>query len=581
MSDRRAGTIAMIAGLAAQTKAALDATLCVVGSAGHMLNGADVTPRDLDLLLPAAVSHAAFVEKVLRPLGYDDIGDFRWRHRSLPEDCHSYPVDLSDPMERADPNLFYACPEHRLTWDIDDRFLKCIALEGGHAVTVPNECLAIVLLIKSISDKIFMIPQVKADDAAFWSELLENDIENLQKLIPLYDHALVLEDLQDVIRLLPNNAAVRSQIVAGCAFAQRATAALQQASEARLSQIATLLRNYFDLPASRPAGADAVSGTLTALQTRHTEKLYSCRETGAIYIDTDDESVNDTLSLPLFIDIQLNATCNLACAHCDYKMDGRILPLELLRQKLADMAEAGVQQVNFGEGSEALLYRDLPAALRMAADFNLTPNLTTNLTFEPSRDLLHAIRACCGAVATSVDRFHFRTFPGDMTNHPLTQRIRALVDSDVFVIINTVYDRDDTDGVAYVLDYAHELGCDAVCLIRRFYDDGTTYRKLPLRDLGALLAQLDVHRGSRVQVGFHTCDPVMALLRETGGPQRNWLAPTITDARHTMFLGADGAYRPTSFAADDERIFGTVGEAWNSDIFHRYRARTGDLMKLV
>lgn len=571
----------MIAGLAAQSKTALDATLCVVGSAGHMLNGTDITPRDIDLLLPATVSRAAFVERVLRPLGYDDIGDFRWRHRTLPEDCHSYPIDLSDPMERADPNLFYAWPEHRLTWDIDDRFLKYIALDGGHVVTIPNECLAIVLLIKSISDKIFMIPEIEGDDAAFWSELLENDIKNLKKLIPLYDNALVVEDLQDVIQLLPNNAAVRSQIVAGCDFAQRAMAALQPASEARLSQIAALLQNYFDLPASCPAGPDAVSGTLKALQTHHREKLYACKETGAIYIDTDGTPANDALSLPLFIDIQLNASCNLACSHCDYKMDGRTLPLELLRHKLEDMAEAGVQQINFGEGSEALLYRDLPSALRMAADFNLTPNLTTNLTFELSADLMQAIGASCGAVATSVDRFHFRTFPGDMTNHPLTQRIRALVDCDVFVILNTVYDRDDTDGVAYVLDYARELGCDAVCLIRRFYDEGTTYRKLLLRDLGTLLAQLNAHRNSRMQVGFHTCDPVMTLLRETGGPQQSWLPPVITDARHTMFLGADGAYRPTSFAPDDERIFGTVVEAWNSAIFHRYRARTGGSMKLV
>jgi hypothetical protein len=262
-------------------------------------------------------------------------------------------------------------------------------------------------------------------------------------------------------------------------------------------------------------------------------------------------------------------------------MDGRVLPLPFLGSKLGDMAKAGVQQVNFGEGSEALLYGDLATAIRMTAEADLTPNLTTNLTLQPSADLMEAIGDCCGAVATSVDRFHFQGFPRDMTNHPLTQRIRAIVETGVFVILNTVYDRDDMEGVANVLDYAEDLRCDAVCLIRRFYDRGTTYRKLPLRDFGILLDRIDAHRGSSLHVGFHTCDPVLALIRPSEEPRDNWIPPLMTDARHTLFLGADGAYRPTSFAPNEDRIFGTVADAWNSEIFNRYRARSAAGMKLI
>ena len=581
MCDYRSGVLRIITDLAARSKIASDKDLCVIGSAAHMLNGADVAPRDIDLVLPATVSSSTFAELVLRPLGYAYLGDFCWRHHAAREDRSSYPIDLSDPMERTDPNLFYSCPEHRMSWDFDDRLLKIIRLGEGQTVTIPNESLAIVLLIKSISDKIFMIPNLEETSAAFWDELLVNDIKNLQKLIPLYDDALVLEDIQDVIQLFPNNASVRSQVLTGCEFARRAVAALQPDLESRLNRITALMRNYFDLPNAPAQKPALIPVGLRELQTSHKEKIYSCEQTGAIYIDAPEKSDNEPLSLPLFVDIQLNASCNLACAHCDYKMDGRMLPLALLRNKLEDMARAGVQQVNFGEGSEALLYDNLPAAIRMAAEVNLRPNLTTNLTLQPSADLMHAIGECCGAVATSVDRFHFQGFPRDMTNHPLTQRIRALVETDVFVIINTVYDRDDTEGISCVLDYAEQLGCDAVCLIRRFYDNATTYRKLPLRDLGALLDQLDARRNSSLRVGFHTCDPVLAILRVPEEPRGNWIPPMITDARHTMFLDADGAYRPTSFAPNAERIFGTVVEAWNSEIFNEYRSRSSGAMKLV
>lgn len=580
MRDCRSGVLRIIAELSSRSKVISDQPLCVVGSAAHMLNGAAVVPRDLDLVLPAGVSSEVFADLILRPSGYSYLGDFCWQHRAAGEDRASYPIDLSDPMEQSDPNVFYSCPQHRLPWNFDDGLLKIVDVGEGHSVAIPNESLAIVLLLKSVSDKVLMIPELAQPDADFWNELLVNDIKNLRTLIPLYEPVLVLEDMQKVIHLLPNNAAVRSQILTGCDFSRRAIAALEPDLEPRLSQIGALFRNYFDLPRSQPQPT-SLPPNLRPLQTNHTENIYSCKETGAIYIDAPDRPDDEPLSLPLFVDIQLNASCNLACTHCEYGMDGRTLPLEHLREKLEDMAETGVQQVNFGEGSEALLYRDLPTAIRMAADVNLTPNLTTNLTLEPSSDLMNAIRDCCGAVATSVDRFHFQGFPRDMTNHPLTQRIRALVEADVFVILNTVYDRDDTEGVASVLAYAEELGCDAVCLIRRFYDRGTTYRKLPLRDLGILLDQIEAHRGSSLHVGFHTCDPVLAILRAPEEARESWTPPLMTDARHTLFLGADGAYRPTSFAPDEERIFGTLGDAWRSDVFNRYRARSAGAMKLV
>jgi MoaA/NifB/PqqE/SkfB family radical SAM enzyme len=579
MADCDRGILGIIKDLAFRSKVISDQPLCVVGSAAHMLNGAAVLPRDLDLVLPAGVSSAAFADLILRPSGYIYLGDFCWQHRAAHEDRLSYPIDLSDPMERIDPNLFYSCPEHRMSWDFDNRFLKIVDVGGGQSVAIPNESLAIVLLLKSISDKVLMIPALAQPDADFWNELLINDIKNLRVLIPLYESVLVLEDMQDVIQLLPNTAAVRSQVLTGCEFARRATAAVQPDLEPQLRRLAGLLRNYFDLPLSLPQSGALPA--LKALQTNHTEALYSCEMTGAIYIDATDKPEDEPLSLPLFVDIQLNASCNLSCAHCDYVMDGRTLPLVVLREKLGDMAKAGVQQVNFGEGSEALLYRDLPKAIRMASDVNLTPNLTTNLTFQPSQDLMDAIRDCCGAVATSIDRFHFQGFPRDMTSHPLTQRIRALVEADVFVILNTVYDRDDTEGVASVLAYAEGLGCDAVCLIRRFYDKGTSYRKLPLRDFGLLLDQIEAHRESSLHVGFHTCDPVLALLRPPEGPRENWMPPLMTDARHTLFLDADGAYRPTSFAPEEERVFGTLCDAWRSDVFNRYRARSAGAMKLV
>jgi MoaA/NifB/PqqE/SkfB family radical SAM enzyme len=578
--DKKSVIVGIIADLATQLKAVNEAPLCVVGSAAHMLNGADVLPRDIDVLLPATVSYSVFADLVLQPLGYEDAGDYRWRHHAS-KNSYSHPIDLSYPLERTDRNLFYSCPEHWMSWNIDSHFTKSIDLGENCRLTIPNEALSIILLIKSISDKIFMIPSLQGADADFWRELLRNDIDNLRKLIRLYDSVLLLEDLQEVIRLIPNDPSVRLQILQGCEFARQALDCLKLDSASRVNQMGALLRNYFGLPNSRRAGSVTGPADLRILHTAHKETIYSSKQTGAIYLEASGDEAGAKLSLPLFVDVQLNSSCNLKCAHCDYRMDGRTLALPVLREKLRNMADSGVQQVNFGEASEALLYDDLPSAIRMAAEFNLIPNLTTNLSMRPSAELLRTIGECCGAVATSVDRFHFRGFPGNMMTHPITERIHAVVNQGVFVILNTVYDRDDTEGVSYVLEYAEKLGCQAVCLIRRFFHDGTTYRKLPMRDFGRLLEQIVARRESPLQIGFHSSDPVTAILREPHGPQSSWALPMITDARHTMFLDADGAYRPNSFSTHEQRVFGTVAEAWSSDIFNRFRANSGGVMQLI
>lgn len=102
--------------------------------------------------------------------------------------------------------------------------------------------------------------------------------------------------------------------------------------------------------------------------------------------------------VPHTLFLGLTSRCNLRCRHCNYSGDAHIkeMPRPLLARLLKQAAAAGVPRVVFF-GGEPLLYKELDAAVALAAGLGLFTELDTNgwgLTPARARALAGAGLAC-------------------------------------------------------------------------------------------------------------------------------------------------------------------------------------------
>lgn len=90
---------------------------------------------------------------------------------------------------------------------------------------------------------------------------------------------------------------------------------------------------------------------------------------------------------PRQITIAVTAQCNLLCRGCRYGRDfmvGEHLPLETVKEVLADARAGGVHTARF-YGGEPLLHRDLPEMIRAARALGMDAYITTNGTLLAQR----------------------------------------------------------------------------------------------------------------------------------------------------------------------------------------------------
>lgn len=578
--EMRDAIVEDVSAIATLTNLVSEDPLYIVGTVSQLLAGVDVSPRDIDLLLGANTAAPAFEERVLRSLGYEDIGDFVWSAAGATGNRSG--LNISYPNQWHESNIFAAIPEYCFGWNFGFRHWKPVELVSNVSVLIPSPALSLFLKLKSVSDKIYLSCQPHSSERKFWEALLLNDIRCLQQEIIFNSQFYLLEDMLEVLALFPRENQVADQILKAIRFAAEALKGRSARIDDLLETVSRVCRIHFAAisMAVRSPGTIELAGGFSTLFEDAGIRVLGNPVSGAIVAETaDDFDLSAWMpSRPFLADVQLNSSCNMKCKHCDYAMTGESMSVDVLQAKLRDLQESGVVQVNFGEASEALLYEYLPVAIRHAAELKLIPNLTTNLAIEPSPELWDAIVAHCGAVAVSIDRFHFSKIQNVSQLGKVASRIRRLVEAGVHVVINTVYDAGDVNGLQPVLQIARELNCASVCIIRRFYDAGSTYRRISLIDFSAITAAVVDPANAGMAIGFHSSDPVSRMLE--ADRVSNHLTP-MTEARHTIYLDAKGVYRPSSFCPPTLDSSYSVKEAWSSEPFQQFRRTTVGGMKLT
>ena len=581
LDDKQISVLGDLEVIAIRTRQIFDKKIYVVGTVSQLLAGIEVTPRDIDILVGEGIERGEFEEKVLHKIGYVDIGDFCF---SLPnhEGTNLAQLNLSHPNYWTDSNIFAAAPENSFGWSFEDKLWTEISLPS-FKVNIPNPSLSLFLKLKSVSDKIFLSGKTDSTNSQFWRELLLNDIKCLSKELIFQKKYYYFEDILTIFNLIPSNSVVIGQLIKAADFSISALSNFSAAAAGFLLDIANIIRTRLKIiieTASTSRSEGIKSDDFPLLFEDDNVRVFSDLATGAIYAETQDQFDFDgwVPSRPMLADIQLNSTCNMKCSHCEYDMPGGNLNLSVFKKKIEDLRSIGVVQLNFGEASEVLLYDNLPSALVAVSEAGMIANLTTNLSIEPSEQLWTSIIKHCGAVAVSIDQFHFPKLMNINKYWPISRRITRLIDNGVRVIINTVYDHEDIDGLSNILEIALSLRCHSVCIIRRFYNKGNTYRKIHASEFSKIISTITKPEFSEIVIGFHSSDPISKIL-DTDRISTN-LTP-MTEARHTIFLDSEGRYRPSSFSPPELDIWCTAKDAWNSESFKDFRKNTSDGMLLT
>ena len=555
-----------------RTQSKFSKNIKVVGTVTQALRDLPIIPRDIDLLLPSCMAPMEFETQVLEPLGYEDIGNYCWARE---EKGKSF-IDLSQVNMESDFNGLAAYPSASFGWEFPSASWESVRC-GSQKVLIPSIELSLLLKLKSLADKIFLCTHASEVEASFWKPLLVNDIRCFSVEIWEFEKKYRFEELWSLLRHFSGPPdIVGTQLLKAHNFALAALAQNQRKTPAAFSLLAQIINRIFSIDkCSEPVEAtnqwvsDAVN-----VKVNHS--------TGAISLEAPSaKAIEDWLPpIPFFVDVQLNSSCNMTCAHCDYHMTGHSLSLDLFEQKLVDLSDAGVLQANLGEASEALLYPNLEAAIKLCSKHGITPNLSTNLSMDLGDSLQAAILRSCGTVAVSVDGFHLPGIEGKTSTHKIFKRLGNLVNSGQRVVLNTVYEPGDLSSVRAAISVARNFGCSDICVIRRFFSGATTYQRLPLSDL-AELADLLTSGIGEFGVGFHSCDPVVHLFSQTPLPPASRPLAQITQARHSVFLDSHGRYCPSSFSADGDRLSIPIREAWISPEFAEFRRSTSQGMKLI
>ncbi|MRG91660.1 radical SAM protein [Polyangium spumosum] len=558
----------MVDELLTKTVERFGVSFCVVGSMAAALSGLPVTPRDIDLYLPNTIDVRDFSNDVLEPLGYSELSDEVWRREGQS-------LALSSPVLAKQRNPIFGHFEAELGWHFSDVHWRTVELPSGHRTQVPGPCLSMLLKLKSIGDKIWLVANLDSapDLQSFWREMLTRDIGLLELELMHAREAYQVEPVVALLRERERPAEVALALRRAGRFAREVLCE----SDARtvLDDWLRLLHFFtvlWDLPQNNEDMPNGYAERLELVRARGDVQLLVDRQSGVV-IERTDGPRGDVPAAPTFLHVQLNASCNMKCAHCPYPMTGESLDLDVLQARLSEAAQVGIVQVNFGEGAEALLYDRLSSALRMTRAHGMIPNLSTNLSLEPSDELWSTILECCGAVAVSIDEYHFKSLARDGIPSAIARRIKRLVTGGVSVTINTVYETGKLEDIAHIVDQVADLGAATLCLIRRMHDDGPMYRPTPIGDLRVLHGMISRAVKRQLVVTFHATDPIAWILPL--GDRRGPLAePYWAEARDTIFLDPLGGLRPSALSQAEERILGSIPQAWCSPVFYEFRART-------
>lgn len=552
--------------------------LHAVGSVSSFLSGVKIEPRDVDLYLPREVSYANFESMVLGPLGYVLLEDDRWVLEGDLARPEGQVLHLSTPVLEEQCNPMLGAAEVEFGWGFDEAHWDVHYLPSGAEIAVPNQALSMLLRLKSIGDKIWLVanlarrPRMRAQ----WQSLLKRDLALLEREILDQDpKRFSAEAIARILAERENPAASAGILARNSSFALAALT--QSPSRALLANIHATLRLFrasWDAPLDENASDPRYRQLFHRIEARQDAEVYCDYRTGVIVEErpAGDSTARPVPEAPYFAHVQLTATCKMTCGHCPYEMTGEVLPLGILVGRLREMAALGVVQVNYGEGAEALLYPALAEALETTRACGMIPNLSTSMTIEPSPRLWNAIETCCGAVAVSIDQYHFHSLMGSGVPRKVAARIQRLVRAGVWVTANIVYETGHWEQALCAIALAADMGVRMICLIRRMRDEDGSYELMPVSDVPYLQSAIRTCRKAGMRLAFHTTDPI-AYLVPLGSRNGKEMRPLWTEAFDTIFLDVLGEYRPSALSPLSEQVPGPLSGAWRSQVFNRFRVR--------
>ena len=138
------------------------------------------------------------------------------------------------------------------------------------------------------------------------------------------------------------------------------------------------------------------------------------------------DRVNDWLKgndvYPIYVEISPSGACNHRCSFCAVDYIGfqtRLLPKNILKERLGEMARLGVKSVMFAGEGEPLLHNDLPEIIRHARESGIDVSITTNAVamsrewIEKSVDYISWIRCSINAGTPETYAKVHKTKPSD------------------------------------------------------------------------------------------------------------------------------------------------------------------------
>jgi MoaA/NifB/PqqE/SkfB family radical SAM enzyme len=227
-----------------------------------------------------------------------------------------------------------------------------------------------------------------------------------------------------------------------------------------------------------------------------------------VYPNKDTESIHRMCSNVRIVHFQTTNICPLRCTHCHFEKGNSCMDFQLAKQLLASFSEAGILEVDFGEGGEALCYPNLSELIEIThTNFSMTPNLSSNLAIPLTDDLSLAIKRYVGEVAVSIDRYHYGDFKKTGIPQIVERNILSLIEDGVKISVNYVYNPQ------YFSVTALE---DIYWFASRNIRKVTLLREYPFQFEGddvsitnSMQSFFQISQDLDVDIGFATCDPIL------------------------------------------------------------------------
>lgn len=528
----------------------------VVGSTALAIRGVPIIPNDIDIVISKTYykEFQHFLNKI---------------NLSYPK---SKDLDISiTTLEEGLP--FFSHSNKTLSWHICYKYSETITFRGGGICLLPPLSILLILGIKKLDDAFTLAkanyPTLEESERA--NNLLYRSLGALEKTLLTYppneyDLLFPTFEIMELNWYIPYIPRILLVLQEFCNMRNSSNTIYKRIKD--LIKIIEDRKKFMVVPSIEDEIKETISNRNSKqlrifnmpsgffIKFHRSGNVYrtnNLKDVQKLAIDTG-ASIRKACTDIRIVHFQITNRCSLKCSHCMYRRGGYDLPMNQILELLKEFYEAGICEVDFGEGGEDTLRPDLARIIYYTSEkYKMTPNLTTNLTIPLSDELVETLSKYAGSVVISLDNYHHPAFAQYGIPVEVNENLKKLRFKGITPAINYVYEPDNFTKIIADIKWLYKEGFTKITLLRRF---GNYNQKQTSPSNSVIDTLLDLLSGLDIEIGFVSCDPLLEhpliyrAMTETGLPA----GAKCKAGKEFVFVDIEGNVRPCGYCPSSKAL---------------------------